>query len=133
MVRDRQVRLLRRKMAEGLTQEAAAAAAGMSVRTARTWQQGPLPSESKPDRTWRTREDPFAAVWDAEVVPVLVADEKGILEAKTVLEALRSRHGDLRAPAASDVAAPDARMEGAARARQGGLLRAGARTGAGGG
>ena len=99
MVRDRQVRLLRKKMAEGLTQEAAAAAAGMGVRTARTWQQGPLPSESKRDRTWRTREDPFAAVWDAEVVPLLVADEKGILKAKTALEALRGRHGDAYGPA----------------------------------
>ena len=98
MVRDRQVRLLRRKMAEGLTQEAAAAAAGMSVRTARTWQEGQLPSESKPDRTWRTREDPFASVWDTDVVPLLVADEKAILEAKTVLEALRGRHGDAYGP-----------------------------------
>ena len=35
--------------------EAAAAAAGMSERTARKWQRGPLPSETKEPRTWRTR------------------------------------------------------------------------------
>ena len=62
-------------MAEGLTQEAAAAAAGMSVRTARTWQAGLLPGETKEERKWRTRKDPFEAVWDSEVVPLLKADE----------------------------------------------------------
>ena len=63
MVSDRQVRLLRKKRMEGKTLETAAASAGMSERTARTWQKGPLPSEAKTPRTWRTRPDPFAAVW----------------------------------------------------------------------
>ena len=30
--------------------------------------------------TWRTRPDPFATVWDTEVVPLLEHDEKGVLE-----------------------------------------------------
>jgi len=47
VVRDEQVRLLRQKRLEGKTQEAAAAAAGMSVRTAREWERGPLPSEER--------------------------------------------------------------------------------------
>lgn len=94
MVRDRQVRLLRKKMTEGMTQEAAAAAAGMSVRTARAWQEGPLPSETKQERHWRTRKDPFEAVWDSQVVPLLRADEHGVLDAKTVLDELRRRCGD---------------------------------------
>lgn len=98
MVRDRQVRLLRKKMAEGLTQEAAAAAAGMSVRTARTWQAGLLPGETKEERKWRTRKDPFEAVWDSEVVPLLKADEDGVLDATTVLEELRRRCGDTYGP-----------------------------------
>ena len=63
MVTDQQVRRLRQKLMEGKTQEAAAAAAGMSVGTARTWQRGLLPSEQKGPRIWRTRPDPFAAVW----------------------------------------------------------------------
>ncbi|WP_437780398.1 hypothetical protein [Sorangium sp. So ce1097] len=73
MVSDRQVRVLRKKRMEGKTLEAAAAAAGMSERTARTWQRGPLPSETKQARTWRTRPDPFAEVWTTEVEPLLVA------------------------------------------------------------
>ena len=45
---------------EGKSQQGAAAASGMSVRTARTWQTGRLPSEKKGKRWWRTRPDPFA-------------------------------------------------------------------------
>jgi hypothetical protein len=44
MLMDAQVRLLRRKMMEGKAQETAAAAADMSVLSARTWQTGALPS-----------------------------------------------------------------------------------------
>ncbi|WP_437732695.1 IS21 family transposase [Sorangium sp. So ce1335] len=91
MVSDRQVRVLRKKRMEGKTLETAAAAAGMSERTARTWQRGPLPSETKQPRTWRTRPDPFAEVWATEVEPLLVADKKGELEAKTIFEDLVRR------------------------------------------
>jgi len=45
---------------ENKTLEAAASAAGMSERTARTWQRGPLPSATKEPRAWRTRPDPVA-------------------------------------------------------------------------
>ena len=44
---------------EGKTLETAAAMAGMCVRSARKWQHGPLPSETKQERWWRTRPDPF--------------------------------------------------------------------------
>lgn len=98
MVRDAQVRLLRKKMAEGLTQEAAAAAAGMSERTARKWQRGPLPMDAKAERTWRTRKDPFDGVWESEVVPVLVADTDGVVEGTTMIAELRRRHGDVFGP-----------------------------------
>lgn len=90
MVTDRQVRLLRQKRMEGKTQEAAAAAADMSVRTARKWEAGKLPSESKSSRGWRTRPDPFVEVWESVVVPLLVADTEGKLQAKTVLEHLQA-------------------------------------------
>jgi hypothetical protein len=99
MVTDAQVRLLRKKMTEGKTIAAAAAAAGMSERSAYTWKQGPLPSETKEPRPWRTRTDPFAAVWEAEVVPLLRADREGVLDATTVLADLRRRHGAAYAPA----------------------------------
>ena len=35
----------------------------MSVRSACKWQSGPLPSETKQERWWRTRPDPFDGVW----------------------------------------------------------------------
>lgn len=76
---------------EGKTQEAAAAAAGIGVRTARDWQAGPLPSETKEPRWWRTRKDPFAEVWDPIVVPLLAADDRRKLQALTVLEVLQAK------------------------------------------
>jgi hypothetical protein len=98
MVTDAQVRLLRKKMAEGKTIAAAAAAAGMSERSAYAWKQGALPDETKGPRTWRTRSDPFSSVWESEVVPLLVADSDGVLEATTVIGELRRRHGDNYGP-----------------------------------
>ena len=77
---------------ERKSQEAAAAAAGMSVRTAGRWQRGPLPSEKKRRRTWRTRGDPFADVWAEEIESLLRGDPEGALRATTVLEWLQERH-----------------------------------------
>ena len=90
MITDEQVRLLRRKLSKGLSKEAAAAASGMSVRSAQKWQAGPLPSASKRPRDWRTRTDPFEGVWDAIVLPLLSSDEGGQLQATTVLEVLEA-------------------------------------------
>lgn len=92
MVKDEQVRKLRQRMAEGLSQETAAAKAGMSVRSARKWQKGPLPSETTTPRSWRTRADPFEDVWDTELVPLLQADTERQLEATTLLEVLEEKH-----------------------------------------
>src|SRR6478609_530434 len=93
MVTDKQVQLLRLKMAEGKTVEAAAAAAGMSARSAHTWKAGPLPSQAKKPRHWRTREDVFAGVWESDVVPLLERDQDGVLEATTIIAELRRVHG----------------------------------------
>jgi hypothetical protein len=92
MVTDAQVRLLRQKRMESKTMEAAAAAAAMSVRSAQKWQGGPLPSERRRPRHWRTWPDAFAEVWDTEVVPLLRSDEKGVLQAGTLLEVLDEKH-----------------------------------------
>lgn len=75
-------------MKQGKNQEAAAAAAGMSVRSARNWQTGPLPSQTKKKRSWRTREDPFKEVWETEIEPLLEADTKAELEAKFLMRVL---------------------------------------------
>ena len=84
---------------QGKTQEAAAAAAGMSVRSARTWQRGPLPLESKSSRAWRTRPDPFAAIWSEAVLPLLQRDPESALQATTVLEWLEERYPGRFSPA----------------------------------
>ena len=77
---------------EGKSQQGAAAASGMSVRTARTWQRGRLPSEKKGKRRWRTRPNPFAGVWIEEVERLLRSDVEGALQATTILEWLDERH-----------------------------------------
>ena len=92
MVTDAQVLRLREKRMSGKTLAAAAAAAGMSERTARRWPSGALPSTAKAPRTWRTREDPFADVWESEVVPQLVADTEGRLQVLKLFRWLCRRH-----------------------------------------
>ena len=93
MVTDQQVVVLRQKLMEGKTQQAAAASAAMSERSARKWQSGAFPSESKKARRrWRSRPDPFAEVWESDVVPLLRTDPEGELSATTILEWLDERH-----------------------------------------
>lgn len=91
MITDEQIRLFRRKRIQGKTQEAAAAAAGITAKTARPWEAGPLPSSTRVPHDWRTRPDPFTKVWGSHVLPLLVADKKGKLQAKTVLKELREQ------------------------------------------
>lgn len=75
------------------TQEVAAAKAGMDIKTARKYLlDGRLPSEQSPDRTWRTRADPFDGVW--EEIRQRIDAHPG-LEARTLFEALqRERPGE---------------------------------------
>ena len=68
---------------EGKKQQTAAAMAGMSERSARKWQCGPLPSETKQERRWRTRPDPFDGVWEEEILPLLRGEAAGRLRATT--------------------------------------------------
>ncbi|MGO9058572.1 MAG: IS21 family transposase, partial [Candidatus Binataceae bacterium] len=77
---------------EGKTQEAAAAGAGMSVRSGRHWQAGPYPSQARKPHLWRTRPDPFAVVFDSDIAPLLAADERRLLEARTLLGEFDRRH-----------------------------------------
>jgi hypothetical protein len=73
-----------------LSQVASAAKVGISERSARRIDdaQG-LPSQ-RPQRSWRTREDPLSAVWDSEVIPLLQTDAR--LNAVTLLEELQRRY-----------------------------------------
>ena len=76
---------------DGNTVGAAAAAAGMSERTARRWQDRALPSTTKTARTWRTREDPFEEVWATDVMPRLAADTERRFQALTLFDWLCGR------------------------------------------
>ena len=134
MITDRQVRLLRQKRMEGKTQETAAAKAGMSVRSARKWQSGQLPSATKPEHRWRTRPDPFDGVWEDEIEPLLRGDPTGKLKATTIIDCPSTSSGGggasrpvQRRPAAHP-ATTIAGLEGAARSGPGGVLPPGAST-----
>jgi len=90
-ITDHQVRLYMNKRKHH-TQETAAAMAGFSERTARRIERGiHQPSHHSP-RTWRTRIDPFADVWESELVPLLNHSPK--LKAITLLEKLQETHPD---------------------------------------
>jgi len=78
------------KIRKNKSQELAAAKAGLSERSARRIESSvALPSQS-PRRYWRSRADPFAGVWDAEVVPLLKSAPK--LMAVTLLRKLQDDH-----------------------------------------
>ena len=81
-----------RKRMDRKVQEAAATAAGLSVRTAREWERGALPSQTGKTRRWRTRPDPFDGVGSREIEPLLRRDEERILLATTLLDLLEQRY-----------------------------------------
>jgi len=81
MITDRQVLRLRKWLARGETLSRAAWKTGMDRKTARTYRMGKLPSERAAEHDWRTRDDPFEAVWN-EVFEQLKANAG--LQAKTL-------------------------------------------------
>lgn len=89
MVTDQQVKRLMKLIHTEKSVGVAAAKAGMDEKTARKYvRTGKLPSEMKAHHTWRTRPDPFAAVWE-ELRGRLDANPG--LEAKTLFEDLQRR------------------------------------------
>lgn len=92
MKTDREVRKLMSDLNEGKSLSAAARAAGMSENTARRYRDlRQLPSESRPERTSRTREDPFDPADWAWVVEKLRSPEGAKLQAKVLFRAMRKR------------------------------------------
>ncbi len=90
MVTDQQVRKLMSLIKKEKSLAAAAAKSGMDEKTARKYRRlGRLPSEMRTPHTWRTREDPFAAVW-GEIREKLKTNPG--LEAKTLFEDLGRRY-----------------------------------------
>lgn len=92
MITDEQIKRYRSLRRAGRCQELAAAKAGMTAKTARNYEVGPLPSNLKKPRTWRTRKDPFQDHWEQVVVPLLQEDTDGKLQATTLLDELVEKH-----------------------------------------
>ena len=82
---------MRQKGIEGKTQQTAAAMARMSERSARRWQFGPLPSETRTKRWWRARPDPFDGVREGRILPLLQGEVAGRLGAPTIIEWLEEK------------------------------------------
>ncbi len=73
------------RRADGLSQQVAADAVGISVRSAQRIDRGELQPQNQPQRGrhWRTRADPLADVWDSVLVPML--EKAPLLEPQTLL------------------------------------------------
>ena len=94
MVTDKQVKRYRKLFGSGKhTREISAAKAGMTAKTARKWETGPMPSEkpkeARAPRGWRTRKDPLEGYWEAVVLPELQDDPDDVFEATFLFEYLQ--------------------------------------------
>ena len=85
-----QVRLYMSSRKKGQTQEQASVKAGMCERSGRRIEDGRISVLERKERHWRTRNDPFAEVWDSEIVPLL--ERQPALDATTLFEDLQDRH-----------------------------------------
>ena len=97
------------------------------------WQCGPLPSETKQERRWRTRPDPFDGVREEEILPLLRGEAAGRLRATTIIEWLEEKSPGRFS--ASQLRTLQRRLQGLAgtqRSGSGGLLPPGASTWPGG-
>src|SRR5712692_5112468 len=100
MVTDLQVRTLMKHLSSSMPLTKAALKVGIDVKTARKYRDaGRLPRQARAPHAWRTREDPFAAIW--EELRALLEVNPG-LQAKTLFEYLQRQypgqfpHGQLR-------------------------------------
>jgi transposase InsO family protein len=85
-----QVRLYMNSKSQGATQAQAGAKAGVSERSARRIDGGGISVLEAKGRDWRTRQDPFAGVWESEVVALL--ERQPGLDATTLFEDVQDRH-----------------------------------------
>ncbi len=75
-INSEQVKIYMKTRNAGKTQATAAAKAGISERTGRRVEKGELHPGNKQKRYWRTRTDPFADVWETEIVPLLKKNQQ---------------------------------------------------------
>jgi hypothetical protein len=87
-----QVELYMQSRKDGLIQITSAAKAGISERSGRNIEHGLRPPPGLARRSLRTRPDPFLAVWDGELVPML--EQLPMLQPITILEYLQEKYVD---------------------------------------
>lgn len=90
-ITEQQVRLYM-QYRKNKTQVAAAAKAGISERSARRIEKQELQPQARQPRTWRTRKDPLAKVWDDIVIPILSKDPS--VTAVGIFDHLCEHHAD---------------------------------------
>ncbi len=92
-INNKQVGIYMSARNEGYPQATASAKAGLSERTGRRIENGEVGTLGKEKiRSWRTRQDPFAEVWEKEVEPKLKKQPR--LSPTTLFEALQESHPD---------------------------------------
>jgi len=90
MIKDKQVRRLKKMLSKGKKLYESALKSGMDEKTARKYRDtGKLPSEMKKEHAWRTRKDPFEKLW--EEVKQMLETEPG-LEALTIFRDMQRRY-----------------------------------------
>lgn len=75
----------------GLTQDTSAAKADISTRSGRRIENNP--QSNKIQRHWKTRKDPFSAVWEEELIPLL--EQEPTLTGLTLWEYLDEHHPEI--------------------------------------
>jgi len=128
MVTDRQAKRLWTALSSGKSLAQSADKANMDEKTARKYRRlGRLPSEVAPERTWRTREDPFAEVWP-EVHEQL--QEAPGLEAKTLFSCSKRSTREVRRLAVAQLSAWREAMASDGGSGEGSFLQPSASSGA---
>ena len=90
MTQDRQVRALFSLLSSGVSLRLASLKTGMSAKTARKYRKAErMPSELSERHDWRTRVDPFSAVWES--VEKQLRESPG-LQAKVLFAWLQGEH-----------------------------------------
>jgi len=85
----KQIELYMKNRQAGHTQEVAAAKSGVSQRTGRRIENTKEENKRGKEHTWVTRQNPFADVWESDVVPML---KKGISQATFLLQELQKKY-----------------------------------------
>jgi len=89
-INEKQVRIYMSARKEGKGQVTSSARAGVSDRSGRRIEKGEVRVSGKNSRDWRTRSDPFAEVWEKEIVPML--EDCPELSPQTLFEHLQKKY-----------------------------------------